>query len=61
MIIPRDLTPEQRASIAKAYRALAARIVWPRGQHFDPQADLLLKARELERAAPVHVNESGRD
>ena len=53
-------TPEQRAVVAEAYRALAARIVWPTGHPFDPQADLIRKARELERGESLHVHDAGR-
>ena len=56
---PTHLTPEQRASIASAYRFLASRVIWAGGPPFDPRPDLIRKARELERVEAVHVHDGG--
>ena len=52
-----DLTPEQRAALAAAYRILADRVIW--AGYDDPRPGLELKARELERGEVIHVHSAG--
>ena len=56
MMLPHDLTPEQRASLATAYRILADRVVWA---GYDPRPVWILKAREMERGEAIHVYSGG--
>ena len=51
-----NLTPEQRASLAAMYRALARCVVWA---GYDPRPDMIMRARELERGDSVHVHDAG--
>ncbi len=53
-----NLTPEQGAGLATMYRRLARCVVW--AGYDDPRPGWIVKAREMERAAPVHIHDSGR-
>lgn len=53
----RDLTPEQRASLAVVYRRLARCVVW--AGYDDPRPGWILQAREMERGEVIHVHHGG--